>query len=100
MCPCELKMFRFRNCLVGLHLHRGMCLAVPYQSRADVRRRALTARRANGTNERAAGAGGSRVEAGTSLQRQPNVRSCLGSAKRTSSSKLGRRQCSVHGVLL
>ena len=100
MCPCELKMFRFRNCLVGLHLHRGRRLAVPHQSQGDPRHVESTARSVNGTNERAAGAGGSRMEAGTSLQRQPNVRSCLGSAKRTSSSKLGRQQCSVRGVLL
>ena len=96
MCPCELKMFRFRNCLVGLHLHRGRRLAVPHQSQGDPRHVESTARSVNG--EKAAG--GSRMEAGISLQRQPNVRSCLGSAKRTSSSKLGRQQCSVRGVLL
>ena len=67
MCPCELKMFRFRNCLVGLHLHRGRRLAVPYQSQGDPRQVESTASSVHG--EKAAG--GSRMEAGTSLGRAP-----------------------------
>ena len=56
-----------RVCLVGLHLHRGRLLAVPYQSQGEPRHVESTARSVNG--EKAAG--GSRMEAGTSLGRAP-----------------------------